>query len=207
MPDHADSLRRQELVQELMETLQMTLSAGGSFSVTVKDYVVHPDVRPHVDKHLLAYTLALAADQILVNQQTALAKILVEVAKTFSVCVEEGVDEYARVIEAARSNAPIVPAPEWFRRWNEGALNICSDRDVVLYLDQQLPCDCLERLAEEALHQEDTKWCHKCVKSDLDSRLLVCSQCHMVRYCSKECQSADWEDHKRFCKTLSTTSP
>jgi len=31
-------------------------------------------------------------------------------------------------------------------------------------------------------------------------RLLHCSSCQMTRYCSKECQIADWKNHKHFCK-------
>jgi tetratricopeptide (TPR) repeat protein len=29
----------------------------------------------------------------------------------------------------------------------------------------------------------------------------VCAQCHAVRYCSRECQRADWKMHKSSCKT------
>jgi hypothetical protein len=27
----------------------------------------------------------------------------------------------------------------------------------------------------------------------------VCAQCHAVRYCSRECQRADWKAHKPAC--------
>ncbi|TDL26562.1 hypothetical protein BD410DRAFT_763795 [Rickenella mellea] len=29
-----------------------------------------------------------------------------------------------------------------------------------------------------------------------------CSRCHSVRYCSRECQSSDWKDHKPRCKSV-----
>jgi hypothetical protein len=36
------------------------------------------------------------------------------------------------------------------------------------------------------------------------SKGSVCSECRSVRYCSKECQRADWKiRHKKLCKTLS----
>ena len=31
---------------------------------------------------------------------------------------------------------------------------------------------------------------------------LLCGQCSTVKYCSKECQKADWKDHKLSCKEL-----
>ncbi|KAJ3042587.1 hypothetical protein HDV00_007122 [Rhizophlyctis rosea] len=32
-----------------------------------------------------------------------------------------------------------------------------------------------------------------------DKQLYACSGCHVNRYCSKECQKADWANHKGFC--------
>ena len=32
------------------------------------------------------------------------------------------------------------------------------------------------------------------------TRLSICSQCESVRYCSKACQKADWENHRLECK-------
>jgi hypothetical protein len=29
--------------------------------------------------------------------------------------------------------------------------------------------------------------------------LYKCSACHIVRYCSKSCQSRDWRSHKQHC--------
>mmetsp|Transcript_7028 Transcript_7028/g.11092 ORF Transcript_7028/g.11092 Transcript_7028/m.11092 type:complete len:287 (+) Transcript_7028:854-1714(+) len=43
--------------------------------------------------------------------------------------------------------------------------------------------------------------CAACFQStdDIGKRLLKCSVCRVVRYCSKECQKVDWARHKRFC--------
>jgi hypothetical protein len=30
---------------------------------------------------------------------------------------------------------------------------------------------------------------------------LICSRCHMVRYCSQSCQAKEWKSHKKNCKT------
>lgn len=36
--------------------------------------------------------------------------------------------------------------------------------------------------------------CHKAA-----AKLAACARCHNVRYCSRECQRADWRLHKRLC--------
>ncbi|KAJ7243559.1 hypothetical protein B0H12DRAFT_1236348 [Mycena haematopus] len=36
-------------------------------------------------------------------------------------------------------------------------------------------------------------------EEDLGRRLLRCSKCETVRYCSKECQTRNWPVHKQFC--------
>lgn len=48
--------------------------------------------------------------------------------------------------------------------------------------------------------------CAKCKKRDPK---LLCTGCSLYRYCSKECQKADWKTHKevcRLCKRLAVTS-
>jgi MYND finger len=50
----------------------------------------------------------------------------------------------------------------------------------------------------EDLNGDCCKICKK-VKSSTGTKLLTCARCHMVKYCSVECQRADWKDHKKFC--------
>ncbi|KAJ7029715.1 hypothetical protein C8F04DRAFT_1236886 [Mycena alexandri] len=33
-----------------------------------------------------------------------------------------------------------------------------------------------------------------------DRKMKMCARCNVVRYCSKECQRADWGDHKLYCQ-------
>ena len=44
--------------------------------------------------------------------------------------------------------------------------------------------------------------CHECHKwsGQLTSPLKRCSRCHLVYYCSIECQKKDWSSHKDLCK-------
>jgi len=36
-------------------------------------------------------------------------------------------------------------------------------------------------------------------KETIDIPLKQCSKCKQVRYCDKDCQSADWANHKSYC--------
>ncbi|VDC00689.1 unnamed protein product [Peniophora sp. CBMAI 1063] len=45
--------------------------------------------------------------------------------------------------------------------------------------------------------------CQKCFKSVEEGvALKICTTCRRVRYCSAECQKADWKSHKSMCKAL-----
>ncbi|KAL5530444.1 hypothetical protein ACEPAF_6702 [Sanghuangporus sanghuang] len=49
------------------------------------------------------------------------------------------------------------------------------------------------------------KGCYKCSKmadSKKPGSLLFCGGCRIVEYCSKECQTSGWKEHKTECKTL-----
>ena len=56
----------------------------------------------------------------------------------------------------------------------------------------------LDRLAA-AKPSEPEKRCQKC-RGLGKPRLLVCSGCKGVSYCSAECQKADWKAHKGTCR-------
>jgi hypothetical protein len=42
--------------------------------------------------------------------------------------------------------------------------------------------------------------CNHCGKKDI--KLKSCAKCKIVKYCSKECQCADWNNHKQTCKLI-----
>jgi len=42
------------------------------------------------------------------------------------------------------------------------------------------------------------KYCHS--RENQKKKFKCCGACRMVCYCCKECQDADWTDHKSFCK-------
>jgi len=45
--------------------------------------------------------------------------------------------------------------------------------------------------------------CNSCGKTgdDADNKLMQCSVCATVKYCSTTCQRADWQEHKKNCTT------
>jgi NADH pyrophosphatase NudC (nudix superfamily) len=52
--------------------------------------------------------------------------------------------------------------------------------------------------------QKSESFCSYCATSSKENPMLKlkeCSGCHNVRYCGKECQTADWKQgHKKCCK-------
>jgi len=46
--------------------------------------------------------------------------------------------------------------------------------------------------------------CHK--RESWETRFKTCNACKMVLYCCKECQEADWPNHKTFCKQNRNTT-
>ena len=48
------------------------------------------------------------------------------------------------------------------------------------------------------------KMCNRCKMVELPAKgkMKFCKKCKKVCYCSKECQEADWVDHKLVCRTL-----
>ena len=44
---------------------------------------------------------------------------------------------------------------------------------------------------------ENCAWCN-----NIGRRFKVCSKCRLQRYCSKECQTADWPEHMQKCGGL-----
>ncbi|PIL27077.1 hypothetical protein GSI_10216 [Ganoderma sinense ZZ0214-1] len=47
-----------------------------------------------------------------------------------------------------------------------------------------------------------TRSCDRCKKEEAgDVKLLLCSRCRVVLYCSSACQKSDWKTHKPRCKT------
>ncbi|TLD27938.1 hypothetical protein E2P81_ATG06284 [Venturia nashicola] len=56
--------------------------------------------------------------------------------------------------------------------------------------------------AMAALIENDRSGCNRCEKEKQESgkALLTCARCLKAKYCSAECQKADWKAHKKVCR-------
>jgi hypothetical protein len=76
-----------------------------------------------------------------------------------------------------------------------------TDRGLVLFLAEQIPCSCLDEDKKNAKQAPRTGRCWFCNSEDIKLEMKKCSQCKSAEYCSKECQLADWRGgHKKDCK-------
>jgi hypothetical protein len=114
----------------------------------------------------------------------------------------------------------ILPA---LQKWDD-----YSNGSIVNFFVQRIPCDCLEEKQLEC-HAIEGICCNKdnddddvcCLQTQSTTtttttttttkntssntssiKLLDCSACKLAKYCSKECQRADWPRHKEICKML-----
>uniref|UniRef100_A0A7S0NRM5 MYND-type domain-containing protein n=1 Tax=Calcidiscus leptoporus TaxID=127549 RepID=A0A7S0NRM5_9EUKA len=57
-----------------------------------------------------------------------------------------------------------------------------------------------EKMLQEPMHRVQPSSCIVCGKSAPDGeKLKRCARCNSAEYCSKECQSSHWKEHKKLC--------
>jgi len=78
--------------------------------------------------------------------------------------------------------------------------SLFTERGVVKCLVRETPCDCIKEEKLETKKMENIGFCAHCNGEFPEKSLLVCSACHDVNYCSRECQTTDWATHKVDCK-------
>ena len=87
-------------------------------------------------------------------------------------------------------------------------------RDALKFYRKRTTCKCFKRMHLEARKIIQKKGrCYHC-KEERDRELLhVCSRCMVTQFCSRECQVANWPEHKVDCdnyvraKSLCQSSP
>ena len=82
--------------------------------------------------------------------------------------------------------------------------NHADDHTLVKFFRRRIPCSCLDEKYEEVKSITKMSLCinPKCNSPDGKverSKAMYCSRCRSIVYCSRECQVADWSDHKPFC--------
>ncbi|CAB9509398.1 expressed unknown protein [Seminavis robusta] len=73
-----------------------------------------------------------------------------------------------------------------------------SKRDVIVYLDQKIPCDCLKEMKKKMLQEPEIRCCCYCQK--LVTKTMWCPNCESYEYCSKRCQLEHWSVHNIQCE-------
>lgn len=71
----------------------------------------------------------------------------------------------------------------------------------IKFVADNIPCDCLspEKYRAKMMEKINKKnWCFHCKKAT--TKLLTCSRCLKITFCSKECQVANWKEHKQYCQ-------
>jgi hypothetical protein len=79
-----------------------------------------------------------------------------------------------------------------------------DEHTLVKYLKKNIPCNCLDEKYKEVKSITKMGLClnPNCSIPDRRverSKMLYCTRCRHVNYCSAECQKADWPEHKEFC--------
>lgn len=74
---------------------------------------------------------------------------------------------------------------------------ILEVRDMVKFVADRIPCQCLEETVRLALSKLP---CGCCGTMKLDRKLFICSRCKFERYCSVACQRKHWKEHKTMCR-------
>eukprot|EP00984_Skeletonema_dohrnii_P033098 scaffold28586_cov107-Skeletonema_dohrnii-CCMP3373.AAC.6 len=121
-----------------------------------------------------------------------------------------------RHIEEANANAAIASYLEecnaMHLRKTQASINSAKtaelfrgdEHTVVKYLRKKIPCSCLDKKYKEVKSMARMGSCYNpnCSLPDQKierSRMLYCTRCSQVNYCSPECQKADWKIHKEDC--------
>lgn len=75
-----------------------------------------------------------------------------------------------------------------------------TDRGLIWYTSQHLPCKCLDLLKEEYQNYVQTALCASCRKTLPVNQLIQCQHCKVEIYCSQECQTKRWPRHEKWCQ-------
>eukprot|EP00984_Skeletonema_dohrnii_P011225 scaffold4462_cov119-Skeletonema_dohrnii-CCMP3373.AAC.8 len=79
-----------------------------------------------------------------------------------------------------------------------------DEHSLVKFYRRRIPCSCLDEKYEEVKSIPKMAICYnlQCPNSYGEverSKTMYCSRCRSVTYCSRECQKADWAEHKPVC--------
>ena len=77
--------------------------------------------------------------------------------------------------------------------------NGCSNQSLVRFFKRRVCCSCLDEPYLRVMERLKIGKCFYCCEMFEVTKLLVCGDCKMAQYCSKECQRKEWYCHKKLC--------
>ena len=86
-------------------------------------------------------------------------------------------------------------------KWRDLNPYINSDRrDALKFFRKRTSCKCLKKMHLEARNTlPKLGACWNCDKEAERVSLSICSKCMVMQYCSRECQVANYKEHKEYC--------
>ena len=86
-------------------------------------------------------------------------------------------------------------------------LQLADEHTLVKYLRKSIPCNCLDKQYTQVQSITKMGICANALCCLPDrmverSKMLYCTQCRSVNYCSSTCQKAHWLTHKKFCDKM-----
>mmetsp|Transcript_15598 Transcript_15598/g.23131 ORF Transcript_15598/g.23131 Transcript_15598/m.23131 type:complete len:262 (+) Transcript_15598:57-842(+) len=81
-----------------------------------------------------------------------------------------------------------------------------EERRTISYLKKRIPCKCLNEKYKAVRSLPKMYTCCNITSCSLPdnsvnlSAMMSCGGCRRIHYCSEECQSANWEEHRDVCK-------
>lgn len=225
IPDDADPLalehRRRVLTRlyAYFEELASSQQNQGPDLQTIRNFWMHPDNEPFVDRLMSQVIYADSADRILAQEEDMDKKrqsirrtstqmivgLCVEAAWRFPGPKEQFWKEFRFGYTKGPKFAPYVFA------LREQLTRFRSYQCFLDFLDIKLPCQCLNALNQRlCLNHDGTgkraiQLCAKCLCSDENSKrvFIPCIECQSVVYCSSGCQKAHWRRiHRETCPLL-----
>lgn len=80
--------------------------------------------------------------------------------------------------------------------------DIHTERGVAKTLAKEISCPCADDLLKISRKMKKVGKCFGC-REEMDKDVLMeCSKCRFARYCGRDCQVQDWNEHKAVCKVI-----
>ena len=79
-----------------------------------------------------------------------------------------------------------------------------GEREVIRFYLKRISCTCLKAKYSLLKKSQPTRssGCSICKQVKVRSSMMLCGRCRAKQYCCKECQAADWPNHKGLCRVI-----